>query len=82
MKQQEVFIKIGAILKELNEHYEYLQNNPDKLSDLELELFVANSHFLANNADILTKLNAQTLVKPAEPVNPPQEKYFEPLHLF
>jgi hypothetical protein len=59
MKQQEVFRKTGAIIKELNEQYEYLQNTADNLNDLELELFVANTHFLKDHAEILRKLNLQ-----------------------
>jgi hypothetical protein len=61
MKQQEVFKKTGAIIKELNEQYEYLQNTADDLNDLELELFVANTHFLKDHAEILRKLNLQKL---------------------
>ena len=61
MKQQEVFRKTGAIIKELNEQYEYLQNTADDLNDLELELFVANTHFLKDHAEILRKLNLQKL---------------------
>ncbi len=59
MKQQEVFKKTGAIIKELNEQYEYLQSTADNLNDLELELFVANTHFLKDHAEILRKLNLQ-----------------------
>lgn len=59
MKQQEVFRKTGAIIKELNEQYEYLQSTADNLNDLELELFVANTHFLKDHAEILRKLNLQ-----------------------
>ncbi|MCO5934121.1 hypothetical protein NAF17_01095 [Mucilaginibacter sp. RB4R14] len=59
MKQQEVFKKTGAIIKELNEQYEYLQSTVDNLNDLELELFVANTHFLKDHAEILRKLNLQ-----------------------
>ncbi|TWR27499.1 hypothetical protein FPZ43_13575 [Mucilaginibacter pallidiroseus] len=57
MKQTEVFRKIGGIIQELNEQYEYLQTTADSLNDLELELFVANTHFLKDHAEILRKLN-------------------------
>jgi hypothetical protein len=93
MKQTEVFKKIGVIIKELNEQYEYLQTTADNLNDLELELFVANTHFLKDHAEILRKLN---LIKsdtqlalpehteqkpPAEERQPapPEPKYFEPV---
>ena len=68
MKQQEVFKKIGGILKELSDQYEYLKTVDGQLNDLELELFMANSHFLSDHVIILGKLNAQlTPVKQPEP---------------
>ena len=60
MKQQEVFRKIGGIIKELNEQYQYIETNPESINDLELELFVANAHFLTDHAEILNKLNQRT----------------------
>jgi len=68
MKQPEVFKKIGGIIQELNEQYEYLQSTSDNLNDLELELFVANTHFLKDHAEILRKLN---LIKSAPAQLPP-----------
>ena len=64
MKQQEVFKKIGVIINELNEQYEYLKTIDGPLNELELELFIANSHFLTDHVVILTKLNAQLLATP------------------
>jgi hypothetical protein len=63
MKQPEVFKKIGGIIQEIQEQYEYLQASAENLNDLELELFVANTHFLKDHAEILKKLN---LLKQAE----------------
>ena len=63
MKQKEVFKKIGGIIQEIQEQYEYLQASAENLNDLELELFVANTHFLKDHAEILRKLN---LLKQAE----------------
>jgi hypothetical protein len=63
MKQPEVFKKIGGIIQEIQEQYEYLQSSAENLNDLELELFVANTHFLKDHAEILRKLN---LLKQAE----------------
>ncbi|MCC8424054.1 hypothetical protein [Mucilaginibacter sp. UR6-11] len=57
MKQLEVFNKIGGIIKELTDQYNYIANNPENINDLELELFVANAHFLTDHAEILSKLN-------------------------
>ncbi|MBK0380585.1 hypothetical protein [Mucilaginibacter segetis] len=92
MKQPEVFKKIGGIIQELNEQYEYLQSTVENLNDLELELFVANTHFLKDHAEILRKLNLQksetplalpkhTEEKPIEAEKPAETepKYFEPL---
>jgi len=59
MKQKEVFKKIGAIIEELGEQYEYLKTISDELNDLELELFVANAHFLTDHIEVLCKLNLQ-----------------------
>lgn len=82
MKQQEVFKKIGGIIKELNDQYEYLKTVDGKLNELELELFIANSHFLTDHVVILDKLNAQLSPAP-KPIEPPkpaaEEKFFEPL---
>ena len=90
MKQQEVFKKIGTILKELNDQYEYLGEADAQQNDLELELFAANAHFLAEHSAVLRKLNIlnaatvevkevpeETLV--AEPAKEKEEKYFEPV---
>lgn len=59
MKQQEILKKIGNILKELNEQYEYLQAGEAHINELELELFAANAKFLADHNEILRKINAQ-----------------------
>lgn len=63
MKQQEIFKKIGDIIKELNEQYEYLQSEEGKFNELELELFSANAHFLVDHTKILKKLNFTAVPK-------------------
>src|SRR5258708_4213000 len=78
MKKQEVFKKIGIIIKELNDQYDYLVANENELNDLELELFVANAHFLAEHSEVLRKLNLQNAPAPAIK-HAPGEKYFEPV---
>jgi len=91
MKQQEVFKKIGGIITELNEQYEYLKTIEGSLNELELELFLANSNFLTDHVLILSKLNVQNITQ-ATPVMPapvitepkedkpePPQNYFEPL---
>lgn len=79
MKQQEVFKKIGVIIQELNEQYEYLQTTVDDLNDLELELFVANTHFLKDHAEILRKLNAIKSQPAAKTSIKDEPKWFEPM---
>jgi len=92
MKQQEVFKKIGGILAELIEQYEYLKTVDGQLNELELELFLANSNFLTDHVLILSKLNAQNAAAPitqppvaviADPEIDSQpessQNYFEPL---
>ena len=59
MKQEEVFKRIGGIIKELNDQFEYLKTIDGPLNELELELFLANSHFLGDHVLILSKLNSQ-----------------------
>ena len=88
MKQKDVFKKIGGIIKELSDQYEYLETVPDDLNDLELELFVSNAHFLTDHIEILCKLNLQK-EKVKRPVAEKPElkqaeisyeqKYFEPV---
>ncbi len=69
MNQQDIFRKIGNILTELNEQYQFLAQNPQQLNDLELELFLANAHFLSDHVNIVKKLNAVVEHKPAEAGN-------------
>lgn len=57
MKQEALFKKLGNILNELNEQYQFLSQNPEQLSELELELFLANANFLADHVQIIKKLN-------------------------
>ncbi len=58
MNQEDIFKKIGQILNELNEQYQYLSQNPQELNELELELFLANASFLTDHVQIVKKLNA------------------------
>ncbi len=81
MKQEEVFKKIGSIIKELGDQYEYLGTLKSDLNDLELELFVSNAHFLTDHIEILRKLNEQSIAikKTIEKIEPGERKYFEPV---
>jgi hypothetical protein len=82
MKQQEVFKKIGGIIKELNDQFEYLKTIDGPLNELELELFLANSHFLGDHVLILTKLNSQNTEvkkKVQKPEAPHEQNFFVPL---
>lgn len=66
MKQEALFKKLGNILNELNEQYQFLSQNPEQLSELELELFLANANFLTDHIQIIKKLNLPVQV-PAVP---------------
>ena len=57
MNQEDLFKKIGLIVKELSNQYEYLAQNPHQLNELELALFHANADFLSDHAKILIKIN-------------------------
>jgi len=88
MKQQEVFKKIGGIINELKEQYEYLESVNNAFNDLELELLAANSQFLTDHIEVLRKLNRQlenntqnTAPAVAPPVSEdkkPEPSFFEP----
>lgn len=61
MKKQEVlFKKIGNILNELNDQYQFLSNSPEHWSEIELELFLANANFLVEHIQIIKKLTPKT----------------------
>jgi hypothetical protein len=63
MNQEDLFKKLGAILNELNDQYEYLAQNPQKFNELELELFLANANFLAEHVQIIRKINSNRVIK-------------------
>lgn len=63
MNQEDIFKKIGHILSELNDQYQYLAQNPQELNELELELFLANASFLTDHVQIIRKLNSAPLQK-------------------
>ncbi|MCD0488262.1 hypothetical protein LPB86_08480 [Pedobacter sp. MC2016-14] len=63
MNQEDVFKKIGSILNEINDQYEFLAQNPAQLNELELELFLANASFLTDHIQILQKINNSKPVK-------------------
>ncbi|KIO76431.1 hypothetical protein TH53_14925 [Pedobacter lusitanus] len=58
MNQEDIFKKIGQILNELNDQYQYLAQNPRELNELELELFLANASFLSDHVNIIKKINS------------------------
>lgn len=68
MNQEDLFKKIGLILSELQEQYQFLAQNPQNLNELELELFLANANFLTDHVQIVRKANHAAAVKAqAEP---------------
>ena len=57
MKQEDLLKKTGAILNELQEQYEFMLQDPQQISELELELFLANANFLTEHVQILKKIS-------------------------
>jgi len=74
MKQEALFRKLGNILNELNEQYQFLSQNPEQLSELELELFLANANFLSDHIQIIKKLNLPLQVPVVAPQVPLEEQ--------
>lgn len=68
IKQENLFKKLGLILEELNDQYQFLAQNPQQLNELELELFHANANFLADHVQIIKKIN-RNQVFPETPIN-------------
>jgi hypothetical protein len=60
MNQEYLFKKLGSILAELQDQYDFLALNPKKLNELELELFLANATFLTDHVQIIRKINGST----------------------
>ena len=58
MKQEDLIERLGLIVKELNEQYQYLAQNSQQLNELEFDLFQANANFLAEHVQIIKKINA------------------------
>lgn len=73
MNQEDIFKKIGQILNELNDQYQYLAQNSQDFNELELELFLANADFLSDHVQILRKLNNGNVQK-ALPEHTQQEE--------
>ena len=63
MKQEDLLKKTGAILNELQEQYEFMLHDPQQISELELELFLANANFLTEHVQILKKISNHHPVK-------------------
>lgn len=63
MKQEDLLKKTGAILNELQEQFEFMLQDPHQISELELELFLANANFLTEHVQILKKISNYHPVK-------------------
>ncbi len=71
MNQQEILKKVGGIIAELKDQYNYLEAAENGFNDLELELFMANANFLTDHIGILQKINyqsVQALLSSSKPV--------------
>ena len=67
MNKEVIFRKIGGIISEISEQYQYLASNPQDINPLELELLIANAHFLSEHLNILKKLDDSQFVNPQKP---------------
>ncbi|RZK50424.1 MAG: hypothetical protein EOO99_01935 [Pedobacter sp.] len=63
MKSEKLFKKIGVILNELQDQYDYLMENQGVCNELEYSLFQANADFLADHAKILYQFKQEELGK-------------------
>jgi len=63
MKQEDLLKKTGAILNELQEQYQFMLEDPQTISELELELFLANANFLTEHVQILKRISMHKPVK-------------------
>ncbi|WP_316744482.1 hypothetical protein [Pedobacter antarcticus] len=57
MNQEDIFRKIGQILNELTDQYQYLEEHPGDWNGFELDLFQANANFLAEHVQVFQKMN-------------------------
>lgn len=57
MNQHDIFKKVGQILHELTDQYQYLETHPDEWNGFELDLFQANATFLAEHVQVFRKIN-------------------------
>lgn len=58
MQQDNVLNKIGMVLRELNEQYEFLNRSRESINDIELELFAANAKYLIEFIEFSRKIHA------------------------
>jgi hypothetical protein len=80
MTKSAILKKIGFIIIELRDQYDLAQFNRENINDIDLELFVANAHFLIDHIEILRKLNNQEVKSFRErPDTIGEPKYFEPV---
>src|SRR5690606_25598999 len=56
--QKSIFEKIGGLLQDLTEQYEFLKENPKEQQGIHLELFEANMTYLMGHVTILKKLTS------------------------
>jgi hypothetical protein len=85
MNQEGLLKKTGNILKELQEQFEYLAQDPQNLNELELELFLANAHFLSDHVHILKKAIVLKPVKELPEhtsVNPSEIQGQQQIHVY
>lgn len=63
MKQADIIRKIGNILTELQEQHQLFVEEPQSITELELELFLSNADFLTDHIHVLVKIAGQKELK-------------------
>jgi hypothetical protein len=71
MNDKEIFKKVGAILSEINDQYQYLSRSPGSVNEFEIELMLANAKFLGDHVEILQRYYHSAAVS-ANEVKEPQ----------
>ncbi|RZL15531.1 MAG: hypothetical protein EOO89_12885 [Pedobacter sp.] len=68
-----IFKKIGFILNDLQDQFDYLEHNPENINTPELELLLANADFLSDHIRVYIKLAAENpLVMAVDPAGETQ----------
>src|SRR5690606_14794369 len=66
ISKEEIIEKVGGLLKELSEKFEYISSSEKNIHPLEFQLFEVNAAYFAEHTTILRKLEEETANNKAE----------------